>query len=127
MIEGVTRVLGRSQGFIGLPVRDAVDEKDGGVPTMTTAWEPTPAEVDAIVSGAKIEITIIGSAHPPILVGVGDVHDIAVVELPPLTPEQKSFIEALAKGPTSIDWTCPRCCRKYRDHVIGGNDPCLIL
>lgn len=69
MIAGVSRVLGKSQGYIGLPVRD---EEREGVPAMTTAWEPTPEEIDAIRAGAKIEITILGTAHPPIIVGVGN-------------------------------------------------------
>ncbi len=68
MIGGCTRVLGKSQGYNGLPVRD---EKHNGSPVMTTAWEPTPAEVEAIVAGAKIEIVIMGTTHPPILVTVG--------------------------------------------------------
>lgn len=78
MIEGATRVVGKSQGYIGLPIRDeqrdAVSEGEIAiVNTMTTAWEPTPDELAAIAAGAKIEITIMGNAHPPINVGVGPV------------------------------------------------------
>lgn len=44
-IEGATRVLGQSQGYIGLPLRDTrvnstVDGPD--TPAMETAWFPTP-------------------------------------------------------------------------------------
>lgn len=70
MVRGATRVLGKSQGYLGLPVRD---EKADGVSSMTTAWEPTPAEIAAIQAGAKIEVTILGNGHPPIMLGVGDV------------------------------------------------------
>ncbi len=68
-IDGTTRVLGRSQGYLGLPVRDG--ESDNGRPIMTTAWEPTPDEVVAIVAGAKVEVIIMGDQHPPIKVVVG--------------------------------------------------------
>jgi hypothetical protein len=47
-IEGTTRVLGRSQGYLGLPVRDEVITcavGGEGTPAMTTAWHPTPAEL----------------------------------------------------------------------------------
>lgn len=69
MIEGFTRVLGKSQGYFGLPLRDEVQD---GVPCMMTAWEPTPDELVAINAGAKIEISIMGKSHPPIFVGVGN-------------------------------------------------------
>jgi len=68
MIEGCTRILGKAQGYLGLPVRD---ERRDEKPAMTTAWELMPDEIAAITAGAKIEITILGTIHPPILVGVG--------------------------------------------------------
>lgn len=77
MIEGATRILGAAQGFIGLPVRDErleVALNGGGVHTfaaMVTAWEPTPAELEALNAGAFVEIIIVGSSHPPIKVEVG--------------------------------------------------------
>jgi hypothetical protein len=67
-IEGHTAVLGKSQGYIGLPVRHDVEF---GNPTITTAWEPTPEEIEALAKGAKIEVKIMGEAHPPIMVGIG--------------------------------------------------------
>ncbi len=69
-IAGTTRVLGKSQGYLGLPVRDGTHD-DG--PCMTTAWEPTPGEIEALQAGAKIKITILGNVHPPIIVSVGEV------------------------------------------------------
>ena len=73
-ITGATRVLGQSQGYGGLPIRDDVVQcsVDGPVPAMTTAWEPTPAELERIAAGAKVEVTILGTAHPPIDVRVGE-------------------------------------------------------
>lgn len=74
-ITGATRVLGKRQGYFGLPVRDEIaDEKVNGpgTPVMVTAWEPTPEEIAKIVAGASIEVRILGTAHPPMMVGVGE-------------------------------------------------------
>lgn len=68
VIKGSTRVLGKSQGYLGLPVRDEVRD---GVAYMVSAWEPTPDEIAAIQAGAKIEVSIMGTVHPPILLQVG--------------------------------------------------------
>ena len=73
-ITGATRTLGKSQGYMGLPVRDEVltcSVNGGGTPAMTTAWLPTPAEITAIVSGAPVHVCILGTQHPPIMVEVG--------------------------------------------------------
>ena len=73
-IEGSTRIIGKSQGYMGLPIRDdAVNCSVNGdnTPTMTTAWLPTPAELSALNAGAAVHVTIVGVAHPPIIVGVG--------------------------------------------------------
>ena len=75
MIKGATRVLGKSQGFLGLPVRDTMIHErvtGPGTPCMETAWEPTPDELAALNAGAKVVVRIIGSAHPPIMVEVGE-------------------------------------------------------
>jgi hypothetical protein len=71
-IEGATRVLGKSQGYIGLPVRDDVEfDKASGqnVHSMTTAWQPTPAEMAAIAAGAPIEFTIFCQHAFPAMAG----------------------------------------------------------
>ncbi len=73
-IDGATRVLGKSQGYLGLPVRDGVINCSVGgedTPCMTTAWMPTPAELEALNAGAAIHVTLIGTAHPPIMLEVG--------------------------------------------------------
>ena len=48
-IHGATRVLGKSQGYLGLPLRDEVRNTtvDGErTPAMVTAREPTPDELN---------------------------------------------------------------------------------
>jgi hypothetical protein len=74
-IAGATRVLGKSQGYLGLSLRDeTINCSVGGekTPSMVTAWHPTPKELEAINAGAAIHVRIIGSVHPPIMVEVGD-------------------------------------------------------
>lgn len=76
MIAGATRVIGKSQGYLGLPLRDEVINcKVGGdsTPAMTTAWFPTPAELAALNAGAPVHVRLIGTGHPPIMVLVGEV------------------------------------------------------
>lgn len=77
-ISGATRVLGKSQGYLGLPVRDEVisDSVNGpGTPCMVTAWFPTPEEILALMGGAPVHVRILGVEHPPILVEVGEAPD----------------------------------------------------
>lgn len=74
-IDGATRLLGKSQGFFVLPVRDEViDERVvGPTPSMVTAWEPTPEELAALNKGARVHVRLLGDMHPPIMVDVGPV------------------------------------------------------
>lgn len=75
-IKGASRVLGKSQGYLGLPVRDELinEAVNGeGTPAMTTAWLPTPKELEALNAGAAVHVRILGTAHPPIMVEVGEV------------------------------------------------------
>lgn len=77
-IEGATRVLGRSQGYLGLPVRDEMIECAVGgpaTPSMTTAWLPTVEEIAAIVAGAPIYLRLLGTAHPPVMLMVGQAQE----------------------------------------------------
>jgi hypothetical protein len=74
-IEGATRVLGKAQGYLGLPLRDEMifDLVNGpGTPSMVTAWEPTPDELARINAGAPILLRVLGTAHPPVMLSVGD-------------------------------------------------------
>ncbi|MGF7053955.1 hypothetical protein GGC47_003143 [Bosea sp. OAE752] len=76
IIEGATRVLGKSQGYLGLPLRDVVINCTVGgpdTPAMETAWLPTPAEIAAIVQGAPVILRVLGTQHPPVMIEVGKV------------------------------------------------------
>jgi hypothetical protein len=73
-IEGTTREIGKSQGFLGLPVRDVVLDCPvcgPNTPAMETAWHPTPDELARLIAGASIHLRILGTSHPPVMVSVG--------------------------------------------------------
>jgi hypothetical protein len=75
LIEGATRILGRSQGYLGLPLRDELINcsVDGpGTPSMVTAWEPTPAELALLNAGAPVLLRVLGTGHPPVMLTVGE-------------------------------------------------------
>lgn len=76
-IPGATRVLGKEQGYSGLPVSDEqIEMLEGGgislVNMMVTAWEPTPDELARINAGAPILLHVLGTAHPPVRLDVGN-------------------------------------------------------
>ena len=76
MIEGATRILGKSQGYAGLPLRDEMTNCSVGgenTPAMITAWLPTSKELEALNAGAAVHVRLIGTGHPPIMVEVGPV------------------------------------------------------
>ncbi len=81
MIEGATRILGKCQGYLGLPIRDELVNctvNGGGTPAMTTAWMPTPKELDRLNNGAAIHVRLLGTSHPPIMVDVGEMPETMV-------------------------------------------------
>jgi hypothetical protein len=60
---------------MGLPLRDEhINSTVTGerTPSMVTAWLPTPKELDALNAGAAVHVRLIGNAHPPIMVEVGE-------------------------------------------------------
>lgn len=69
-ILGTTRRIGKAQGYNGLCVKDFT--YGDGTPAMQTAWEPTPSEIQRIAAGHPIILTILGTAHPPVLLEVPD-------------------------------------------------------
>ena len=77
-IENATRNLGAPAGWErethgtcgGLPIRDELAA--GDQPCMTSAWTPTPDELARLVAGASIHLTVLGTAHPPVALAVGD-------------------------------------------------------
>lgn len=60
-IEGATRVCGKSQGYLGLPVRDEIITTKEGINfnIMHSAWEATPKEIENI-SEKFIYVSILG-------------------------------------------------------------------
>jgi hypothetical protein len=73
-ISGATRVIGKINGYQGLPVRDALINcpvNGPDTPNMETAWIPSPAEIAAINRGAPIILRLLGTMHPPVTLYVG--------------------------------------------------------
>lgn len=82
-IPGATRVIGKSQGYIGLPLRDEkINEAVTGpdTPCMVTAWIPTPKELELLNAGSAVHVKLIGNTHPPIMVEVGEPPEINSME-----------------------------------------------
>lgn len=52
----------------GLPIRDEDTTAGRG---MVSAWFPTPEEIERIKEGAPIYLTVLGTVHPPVAIGVG--------------------------------------------------------
>jgi len=76
MIERATRIVGKGQGYLGLPIRDELisERVNGpGTPSMVTAWEPTPDELVRLNAGARVHVRILGDLPPPMMVEVGEV------------------------------------------------------
>ena len=74
-IRDATRVLGKSQGYLGLPIRDVatVDKTTGVlVNRMVSAWELTPDEIDRLKQGATIYLHVMGTTHPPVMLEIGE-------------------------------------------------------
>ena len=74
-VAGATRVIGKEQGYTGLPLRDEVINcsVNGLTPSMVTAWLPTPEELARLNAGAPVHLRVLGTAHPPVMVDVGEV------------------------------------------------------
>lgn len=62
-ITGTTRTLGKSQGYLGLNIRD---DMDGDTPYMVSSWTPTPVELNILNHGGTIHLKVMGNVHPPI-------------------------------------------------------------
>lgn len=76
MVEGCTRVIGKSQGYMGLPLRDELihcSVNGQNTPAMITAWFPTPEEIAAIAAGAPVHLRILGAQHPPVMIETGPI------------------------------------------------------
>jgi hypothetical protein len=77
-IPNATRVLGASQGYHALPIRDE-NIRDPAInatrPFMASAWMPTPAELVRLLMGASVILRLMGREHPPTMLDVGRTPD----------------------------------------------------
>lgn len=99
-ISGCTRVVGKSQGYLGLPVRDITinDAVTGpGTPAMQTAWEPTPGELKLIVNGSSIILTVLGTSHPPVMLTVDGLSTEEAVTARRVIEAMRNFMQAVSK------------------------------
>lgn len=76
-IEGASRVFGAPPDWDGkdmrcgaLPVVD-VETPEGKF--MVSAWEPSPQELQALMSGETIKLWIRGTGHPVVALTVGEI------------------------------------------------------
>lgn len=67
-ITGTTRVLGKSQGYLGLYVRDIV--RADGIHAIQTSWEPTPDELQRLIQGKPLILTQLCISPPPMSMSV---------------------------------------------------------
>ena len=79
-IEGAQHRLGKEQGYLTLPVRH--EYLPGLGDTLTSSWQPTPKEIEAIMAGAPIYLTLLSITHPPCLLTVGPVPEPVPVPEP---------------------------------------------
>lgn len=49
-----------------------LDTDEGRIPAMVSEWRPTLQELHAITLGAPIRLSILGTAHPPVMLSVGE-------------------------------------------------------
>lgn len=67
-VANASRVLAENQDeYYALAI---IDEIVDGEAQMTSAWEPTPAEIDALMKGGSVRLTIRGTVHPPVMLSV---------------------------------------------------------
>lgn len=85
-ITGATRNLGAPANWDpatdghcgGLPIRDAPHSP--GVNSMTSAWIPTPNELERLAAGAPIYLVVLGVTHPPVALTIGDPPPVGELE-----------------------------------------------
>ena len=67
--NGKTRTLGEAQGYRALHIKDInlVDEKGNQFPAMISVWKPTEAELEVLMNGGFVMLTVLGNSHPPVM------------------------------------------------------------
>ncbi|WP_306150707.1 hypothetical protein [Roseovarius sp. MMSF_3281] len=64
-IRNATRILAESQDeYHALAIRD---EKINGQNYMISVWELTPREIEDLKSGGTVQLMVLGTAHPPVM------------------------------------------------------------
>lgn len=69
-----TRIVGKAQGYLVMPLRDELINCGVGgpnTPSMVTAWIPLPKELERLNAGDAVYVRILGNVPPPMMVGVG--------------------------------------------------------
>lgn len=65
-ISNATRTLAETQDeYHALAI---LDEDIDGYNHMTSVWEPTPKELEDLANGGAVRLTILGKAHPPVMI-----------------------------------------------------------
>lgn len=96
-IDGFTNVLGEPKDWnreangevFGLPVRI---EQHGDTVSCTSAWKPSPDELTALLTGANINLRVVGG-QPPVMVFIDDIAEDTAVAAPSAT-EQRMLLMA---------------------------------
>lgn len=68
VITGATHRVGKSQGFKALSVR--VRQTEDGSPVTESAWQPTPVELQTLMAGGSVVISLMMGGQPPMWVSV---------------------------------------------------------
>lgn len=75
-ITGATRQMAEEQDeYHTLAIRDSIAEVPGVgfCPAMTSHWELTPTELEKLKRGGVVELTILGTTWPPVILTVKDI------------------------------------------------------
>ena len=79
-IPGANMNLAETQDeFLTLPVKTGsvtVSCNDGevaDVPCMRSAWKPTKHELALLLDGGYVELSVLGTSHPPVMLSVESV------------------------------------------------------
>lgn len=78
-IEGANCTLGAPENWdksrdgncVSLSI--LAEQTDTGSLLMSSVWFPTPEELEAIAAGAPVKLYVLGTGHPPVMLGVGEV------------------------------------------------------
>jgi hypothetical protein len=119
-IAGATRTIGKSQGYLGLPLRDIVleDAVNGpNTPAMETAWEPTPDELAALNAGAPVILCVLGSGHPPVMLRTGDLPEDAPARPSTADIEQEARFLLDRLADLENGWDDQEAYREFAGHV----------